>query len=168
MRSLKNRPASAGGVSTDQKQALRLISEVSDLMNCTELPGSLVKDPHMKIGIPREMHADETRVARTPSLVTLLCKDGHEVFVGTSAGSTAHFTDAQYVKVGAQILGDAKSLYAQSDVIFKVLPPEMNAQTQCHETALMHEGTVCISFLVPLMQADLIGMLALADYRRPQ
>ncbi len=77
MRSLKNRPASAGGVSTDQKQALRLISEVSDLMNCTELPGSLVKDPHMKIGIPREVHAGETRVARTPSQVPLLCKDGY-------------------------------------------------------------------------------------------
>src|SRR5689334_9735056 len=99
-----------------------------NLMNRTELLGSFKKDPHMKIGTPREVHAGETRVALTPGLVPLLCKDGHEVLVETGAGSGAHFTDAQYVKAGAQILGDAKSLYAQSDAIFKVLPPEMNAQ----------------------------------------
>jgi NAD(P) transhydrogenase subunit alpha len=101
----------------------------------------------MKIGIPCEVHAGETRVALTPNLVPLLCKDGHEMLVETSAGARAHFTDAQYAKACATILPDAQSLYAQSEAVFKVLPPEMNIQLQSHETDLMRAEVVCIGWL---------------------
>jgi hypothetical protein len=35
----------------------------------------------MKIGIPKEIRAHETRVALTPSAVPQLLKDGHEVLI---------------------------------------------------------------------------------------
>ncbi len=114
----------------------------------------------MKIGIPREIHAGETRVALTPSLAPLLCKEGHEVLIESGAGARAHFTDAQYVNAGAQVLPDAQALYAQAETVFKVAPPEMNLQAQAHETDLMREGAVCISFLDPLAQFDLTQRLA--------
>ncbi len=57
----------------------------------------------MIIGIPRESHAGETRVAATPQTVGQLLKLGYSVVVESGAGAASSFADAAYVEAGAEI-----------------------------------------------------------------
>jgi NAD/NADP transhydrogenase alpha subunit len=50
----------------------------------------------MKIGIPKETQDHETRVAVTPSVVPLLLRDGHQVFIQSGAGLQAYCSDEMY------------------------------------------------------------------------
>ena len=59
----------------------------------------------MIIGIPRESHAGETRVAATPQTVGQLIKLGYSVVVESGAGDASSFSDAAYVEAGAEIGG---------------------------------------------------------------
>ena len=45
----------------------------------------------MKIGIPKEIQAHETRVAVTPSVLPLLLRDGHQVLIQAGAGRASQF-----------------------------------------------------------------------------
>ena len=76
----------------------------------------------MKIGVPREIKANEYRVALVPSGVTALVGAGHEVWVETDAGFGSGFTDEQYLAAGARI-ADAATLWANADLIVKVKEP---------------------------------------------
>lgn len=83
----------------------------------------------MIIGIPKEIKANENRVAITPSGVTDLVNAGHEVYIEKSAGLGSGFTDEEYLDEGAKILNTPKEVYDISDIIMKVkepLPPEYN------------------------------------------
>ena len=56
----------------------------------------------MIIGIPRESHAGETRVAATPQTVGQLLKLGYSVTVESGAGAASSFADAAYLEAGSQ------------------------------------------------------------------
>ena len=58
----------------------------------------------MKIGVPKEIHAGEKRVATTPEVIGHLKKLGFEVLVEAGAGAEAHFSDAAYSEAGATAL----------------------------------------------------------------
>ena len=58
----------------------------------------------MRIGIPKEQFAGETRVAATPTTVTQLIKLGFEVAVESSAGHLAKFDDSAYAEAGADVV----------------------------------------------------------------
>ena len=94
----------------------------------------------MKIGIPRETRAGETRVAATPETVKKLIAGKHTVLVETGAGAAAHIPDAEYAAAGAQLVPGA-DVYAQSDMLFKVRAP------QADEAAKMKTGQVLIGML---------------------
>ena len=49
---------------------------------------------------------------------------GHEVRIETGAGVAAGFPDADYVKAGALIVGDADAVFADSEMIVKVKEPQ--------------------------------------------
>ncbi|WP_404784734.1 alanine dehydrogenase [Altericista sp. CCNU0014] len=74
------------------------------------------------IGVPKEIKDQEFRVGLTPSSVRLLCMQGHQVAVETTAGLGAGFTDADYVQAGAQIASDAAIAW-QQDLVVKVKEP---------------------------------------------
>jgi alanine dehydrogenase len=74
------------------------------------------------IGVPKEIKDQEFRVGLTPSTVGLLCMQGHQVVVETSAGLGAGFTDADYSQAGAQIVPDAATPW-QQDLVIKVKEP---------------------------------------------
>ena len=114
----------------------------------------------MRIGVPREIQAGETRVALTPHLVPLLTRDGHEVIVESGAGVSARFPDASYSSVGATVADDVQALYAQADVIFKVQAPGFNASLQRHEAELLPDGASLIGLLAPLTHLDVMQTLA--------
>lgn len=78
----------------------------------------------MKIGIPKEIHKGETRVASTPAVVERIIKLGYEVSVEKGAGKSAGFPDADYINAGAEIGLSAKAIWRDTNIIAKVRPPE--------------------------------------------
>lgn len=78
----------------------------------------------MKIGIPREIKAQENRVSTFPGSVAELVRHGHRVYVETGAGEGASFGDDQYVAAGAEILPDAAAVFETTDMIVKVKEPQ--------------------------------------------
>ncbi|HET7543574.1 MAG TPA: Re/Si-specific NAD(P)(+) transhydrogenase subunit alpha [Polyangiaceae bacterium] len=114
----------------------------------------------MKIGIPKEIRPGERRVAATPDTVGRLLKLGFEVQVESQAGAGASFADADYAAVGANVVGDTRELWEQSELVLKVQPPEHNLALGVHEAELLRSGGTLISFLWPAKNAELIERLA--------
>src|SRR5699024_6885437 len=76
----------------------------------------------MKIGIPKELLNNESRVALTPSGVYTLAQEGHTVTVESEACLGSGFTADEYAKIGAYIVSTQKEAWA-SDMIMKVKEP---------------------------------------------
>ncbi len=77
----------------------------------------------MKIGVPKEIKANEHRVALTPSGAAALVETGHDVIVESGAGTGSGFFDEQYRSAGARLAGDAESIWSEADIIVKVKEP---------------------------------------------
>ncbi|WP_442808593.1 Re/Si-specific NAD(P)(+) transhydrogenase subunit alpha [Trinickia soli] len=75
----------------------------------------------MRIGIPAEIRAGETRVAATPETVKKLTAQGHTVLVEQGAGERAYFTDAAYALAGATLVDTTQAWNA--DLVLKVQAP---------------------------------------------
>lgn len=114
----------------------------------------------MKIGVPKEIHPEETRVAATPETVTQLRKLGFEVMIEMGAGAAASFPDSAYREQGAEIIEDPRALWTQSDIVLKVLAPEDHPGLGVHEAELLPEGATLISFIWPAQNPDLMQRLA--------
>ena len=108
----------------------------------------------MKIGIPKEIRSGEKRVAGSPKLVAKLLKLGFDVSVETQAGVSANVSDQGWIDAGAEIIGSADDLWAQSDIIIKVNPPEAD------EAMLLTEGKTLISFFWPAQNEELLKSIA--------
>jgi NAD(P) transhydrogenase subunit alpha len=106
----------------------------------------------MRIGIPLESLAEETRVAATPKSVAQLIKLGYEVAVETGAGAKASYPDEEYTTAGAEIVGRATVWGA--DVVAKINPP-----TDA-EIAAMSEGATLISLVAAPRSPELLAKLA--------
>ncbi len=113
----------------------------------------------MKIGIPKEVHAGEKRVAATPETVGQLMKLGYAVAIESGAGADAQFADDAYRAAGAQIVADTRALWAQSDIVLKVRAPEQHPTLGLHESELLREGSTLLSFIWPAQNPDLMERL---------
>ncbi len=114
----------------------------------------------MKIGIPKEIHTREERVATTPEVVAKLISLGFEVIIEAGAGKGSNFSDQAYSQAGAEIGQNAASTWAASDLIIKVRPPEQNFNLAQHEIDLMPQGCALVSFLWPAQNEDMLDLLA--------
>jgi NAD(P) transhydrogenase subunit alpha len=114
----------------------------------------------VRIGIPKEIQTNERRVAATPQTVMRLRKLGFEVAVESNAGLESDYTNGAYLEAGAAIIEDARELWATSDVILKVRPPEQNEALGVHEADLLREGARLIGFLWPAQNKELLNRLA--------
>ncbi len=108
----------------------------------------------MKIGIPKEIHAGEKRVATTPEVAKELIKLGFEVAIEAGAGAAAHYSDASYVAAGVTVIKNTGDLWSGSDIILKVRGPEPK------EVNYLKAGQIYISFLWPAQNPDLLKKLA--------
>jgi len=106
------------------------------------------------IGVPKETAAGEKRVATVPEVVEKLIKLGFKVVVQSGAGDAANFSDETYRTAGAQVVDTAATLWAASDIVFKVRGPNAD------EVSLMREGQTLISFIWPAQNSDLMQQLA--------
>ena len=114
----------------------------------------------MKIGVLKEIHAGEKRVATTPEVTEKLIKLGFQVIIESGAGAGANFSDHSYEEAGAEISKGAESTWEASDLVIKVRPPEQNMQLGKHEIELMPRGCRLISFLWPAQNEEMLEQLA--------
>ena len=116
----------------------------------------------MKVGCPKEIKPQEFRVGVTPNTAGELIRHGHSVVIQTGAGVGAGFPDEDYIAIGAEIAGDAASVFASADMIVKVKEP------QPVERKMLREGQVLFTYLHlapdPAQTHDLIdsGVTAIA------
>ncbi|HYR05036.1 MAG TPA: Re/Si-specific NAD(P)(+) transhydrogenase subunit alpha [Nitrososphaerales archaeon] len=107
----------------------------------------------MIVGVPKETAALERRVSVVPETVQKF-GSGVKVVVERGAGENAGFPESDYTGAGATIAADQRSLYAQADIVLKVLPPTPD------EAGLVKEGSVIISFLFPVANLETVKRLA--------
>jgi alanine dehydrogenase len=80
----------------------------------------------MEIGVPKETKDQEFRVGLSPSSVRVLHEHGNDIFVESTAGNGAGFTDEDYIQAGAKIVPSAAEAWNR-ELVVKVkepLPPE--------------------------------------------
>ena len=111
----------------------------------------------MRIGVPREVHPGEARVALVPESCKKLVQLGYEVAVENGAGVAAGFPDAAYRDSGAVPVGDAATLFGSADLLLKVTPP---ALTGPDEAAWLRPGSIYLGSLMPLRNLAAVRALA--------
>ncbi|MFT7251639.1 MAG: alanine dehydrogenase [Flavobacterium sp.] len=77
----------------------------------------------MKIGVPKEIKNNESRVGMTPAGVYELTKNKHIVFIQSTAGEGSGFLDEDYIKAGGIILKTIEEVYQIGEMIVKVKEP---------------------------------------------
>jgi alanine dehydrogenase len=115
------------------------------------------------IGIPKEDHKNESRVALTPEAVEILVDQGHEVIIESEAGKAAHYLNTDYSELGGLIVEDKQQIF-QADIILKIAPLtleqmemlkeqqvvisslHLNNQTEEYIRKLMEKKVTAISF----------------------
>jgi NAD(P) transhydrogenase subunit alpha len=107
----------------------------------------------MKVGVAKEMAANERRVALVPKGVRRLQEAGLTVLVEKGAGVAASFPDQAYADEGAKMVATA-ALYSGSDVILRINKPS------AEEFKLLRQGQVLIGMFSPLLDPQ--GMTTLA------
>ena len=112
------------------------------------------------IGIPKEIHPGEKRVAATPQTVLKLKKLGFEVAIESHAGHGINTIDSEYREAGATVIEGTRELWAAADVIMKVRPPEENKELGVHEADLLNEGATLVGFIWPAQHKEMLDRLA--------
>jgi NAD(P) transhydrogenase subunit alpha len=101
----------------------------------------------MRIGVPAEVRAGETRVAATPETVKKLAAK-NEVRVQAGAGRASSIPDQDYEAAGAKIVASAAEAY-DAGIVLKVRSPAPE------EAALLKKDAVLIGLLEPFNSAQL-------------
>lgn len=114
----------------------------------------------MKIGIPKEIHDGEKRVATTPEAAEQIIKLGFSVAIESGAGLAADISDETYREAGVEIVDNAKALWQQSDVIIKIRAPERHPELAIDEIDLLPPEKNLISFIWPAQNQELMQQLA--------
>ncbi len=107
----------------------------------------------MRIGVPKEIHAGEQRVATTPDVAAQLIKLGFDVAVEAGAGAAANYSDDSYKEAGCDLIASAGDIWSKSDVILKVRAPEGD------EVGKLAAEQTLISFLSPGQNPELLQQL---------
>ncbi len=106
----------------------------------------------MRIGVPAEILAGETRVAVTPETAKKLTAQGHSVYVQAGAGVAASAVDAAYEAAGCTMT-DAVGAYA-CELVLKVRAP------MPQELSQIKSGTTLVGMLNPFDAEGLKQMAA--------
>lgn len=114
----------------------------------------------MKIGVPKEIHEGEKRVATTPEAAEKIIKMGFEMLLESGAGKAADISDQAYQEVGVKIVPNAKALWQEADIVMKVRAPERHPELAIDEVELIKPGQHLISFIWPAQNEALMNQLA--------
>ena len=95
----------------------------------------------MIVGCPREIKAQENRVAMLPSAAYQLTRRNHTVLIQSGAGKGSGYTDEEYRVAGAEIVSTLEEIFERSNMVVKVkepLPSEYN---------LLRPGQILFTYL---------------------
>ncbi|MCD9624176.1 alanine dehydrogenase [Rhabdothermincola salaria] len=95
----------------------------------------------LTVGVPRELKAEEHRVALTPDGVRELLHRGVEVLVERGAGVDSSIPDDDFARAGATLVDDAAELWARAGMVCKVKEPLEE------EFAHFRDGLVLFTYL---------------------
>ena len=113
----------------------------------------------MRIGVPKEIHPGEKRVATVPEVAEKLIKLGFTVAIEAGAGIGANFSDDAYRSVGCDILS-REEIWNTSDIVLKVRAPEKDLQNGLDEATSLKEGSTLVSFIWPAQNPELMESLS--------
>ena len=111
----------------------------------------------MQIGVLKETHPGENRVAVIPDTVKKLVKLGADVTVESALGQGSGYADEEYAEAGAAVSSDRNGLLGQSDIILRIRKPE------AYEVVRIKQGCIHISYLDPFNEGELVDVLAQKD-----
>src|SRR5580765_6731776 len=94
----------------------------------------------MRIGVVKEIKADEHRVALTPAGARELVRAGHEVVVESGAGEGSAFPDAAYEAVGVKMAA-TDDVWRSAELLLKVKEPIVS------EYGYLREDLVLFTYL---------------------
>ena len=106
----------------------------------------------MLIGVPKELHEGERRVATTPDVAAQLIKLGYDVSVESGAGAESSFSDDAYKNAGCSIVS-AADIWQNADIILKVRAPDAN------EASRISSNQTLVSFFWPAQNPELLETL---------
>ena len=107
----------------------------------------------MRIGVPKEIAANERRVALTPDTAGKLVKSGYEVVIERGAGTAAFFPDEAYIAAGVTV-ADRAAVLGQSDVVLQVQAPA------AADVSRYREGGALVAIFQPGADPALVQQLA--------
>ena len=108
----------------------------------------------MQIGVLKETHPGENRVAVIPDTVKKLVKLGAEMTVEAGLGQGSGFADGEYADAGATVASGRNDILSQSDIILRIRKPEAG------EVGQLKQGCIHISYLDPFNEGELVDTLA--------
>ena len=106
----------------------------------------------MKVGVVKEIKADEYRVALTPAGARELAHLGHEVLVERGAGEGSSYPDPLYAAAGARLLS-AEDVWGEAELLLKVKEPI------AEEYGRIRSGQVLFTYLHLAPAPELTGAL---------
>jgi alanine dehydrogenase len=119
------------------------------------------KKENMFIGIPREEDFPEKRVALTPSAVSVLVNNGHQIWVEHNAGAHAFYFDNDYSEAGAKICYDKKELFT-ANIIIKTAPISAEEADLCQANQMIispiHMPNMTEESIKKLQEKKIIGI----------
>jgi alanine dehydrogenase len=92
------------------------------------------------VGVPKEIKVREFRVGMVPAGVRQLTAAGHKVLVEVGAGLGSGIPDAEYARVGAEMVANADEVWKRAEMVVKVKEPITP------EYARMQEGQIVYTY----------------------
>ncbi len=95
----------------------------------------------MIVGVLKEIKAEENRVCMSPGGVEFMRQIGHRILVEKNAGKASGFSNANYIKAGAEVIDSPEDIFKQAKIIMRVKEP------QPFEFKMIRRGQVYFSYL---------------------
>ena len=119
----------------------RIIAQPARGRGRRRTPRTWLQGVQVKVGCPKEIKVHEYRVGLVPAGVRELVAAGHQVMVQAGAGAGIGIGDDAYRAAGATVVPDAKTVFAESDMVVKVKEPQLP------ECAMLRRGQVLFTYL---------------------
>ena len=103
------------------------------------------------LGVLKESAPGECRVALVPEVASKFIKAGARVVIERGAGTRAQFPDSLFKDV--EFVDSPAAVLAQTDVLCKVQPPELN------EVAALKTGAIVIGFMYGHNRPEMVKLL---------
>jgi len=108
----------------------------------------------MKLFVPREIDAAETRVSLLPDDAGKLARLGADVEVESGVGDSINIPDQAYQEAGAEVSGDRAASLSEAEVVLRINSPGDQ------DLLNLAEGCVHISYMDPFNNLKLIRQFA--------